>query len=578
MLQLANGKQQFLDQNGAPLAGGLVYHYAPGTTNPVATYKDSAGQSANTNPIQLDSRGQAVIWGAGTFRQVVTDAASTPIWDQLVNAPDVNAAASNLQASLAKFSGAAMIGLSNGRMLQQHLDILAFGVTDIEAPATAASVQQIIDSASGGIIRFHGAFTFDTPLLFRNNLIYEGLGVDINGDTGTRMTFTCTTDAVKIANPLNGSTSANIEIRGIWFYSDTLTVDSALLFDTASSVVSVRRCRFNSSGIGITLDQSELWDIELCSFNATTATATCIWLVNGPDKQIGSNAYFTNRIGVRSCDFNGAAGATGIRDDGGVAHTYENLSFNALGSHIIATGVNDMKIDGGEYEISSAQSIIIGLTKRKGTPGSKSTIVSINRVYLYNNVDQPVLAVVAGALGKLEFTNNALNTPAGTALSGLAVGCDEIDARGNVQSGTGSGNNLINNYIDINPAPVSWLADTTPPTIGNGVLVASYSRRGKLITERIILAFGSTTTAGVGGYKFPLQFPADPSQFSQLGAAYIFVPGVGIYTGIARVTSDGTAVQLMVTGSGQVGAASPVALGAGTEIDFQINYVTAAPI
>src|SRR5438067_931642 len=110
MLQLANGKQQFLDQNGSPLAGGLVYHYAPGTTNPVTTYKDSAGQAANPNPIQLDSRGQAVIWGTGTFRQVVTDAAGTPIWDQLVNAPDANAPANALQALLAALTGSALIG------------------------------------------------------------------------------------------------------------------------------------------------------------------------------------------------------------------------------------------------------------------------------------------------------------------------------------------------------------------------------------------------------------------------------------------------------------------------------------
>lgn len=103
MQLLANGKQQFLDQSGAPLAGGLVYHYAPGTTSPVTTYKDSAGQSANTNPIQLDSRGQAVIWGVGTFRQVVTDAVGTLIWDQTVSAPDV-------AAQIGGAGGAASVG------------------------------------------------------------------------------------------------------------------------------------------------------------------------------------------------------------------------------------------------------------------------------------------------------------------------------------------------------------------------------------------------------------------------------------------------------------------------------------
>jgi hypothetical protein len=59
---LPNGKCQFIDQNGAPLVNGSVSFYAPGTTNPLPTYQDSAGTIQNTNPIQLDSRGQAIIW------------------------------------------------------------------------------------------------------------------------------------------------------------------------------------------------------------------------------------------------------------------------------------------------------------------------------------------------------------------------------------------------------------------------------------------------------------------------------------------------------------------------------------
>ena len=44
-------KLQFLDANGAPLAGGLLYTYAAGTTTPLASYTDSTGVTANTNPV-----------------------------------------------------------------------------------------------------------------------------------------------------------------------------------------------------------------------------------------------------------------------------------------------------------------------------------------------------------------------------------------------------------------------------------------------------------------------------------------------------------------------------------------------
>jgi hypothetical protein len=84
MQLLPNAKLQFVDQNGAPLAGGSVYYYAPGTTNPLPTFQDKAGTIQNTNPVLLDSRGQAIVWGSGTYRQVVCDASGVTIWDQIV--------------------------------------------------------------------------------------------------------------------------------------------------------------------------------------------------------------------------------------------------------------------------------------------------------------------------------------------------------------------------------------------------------------------------------------------------------------------------------------------------------------
>lgn len=80
---LPTAKTQFIDQNGLPLASGTVGFYFPGTLNPKATYQDAAGTIANTNPVTLDSRGQALIWGSGVYRQIVKDASGVTIWDQV---------------------------------------------------------------------------------------------------------------------------------------------------------------------------------------------------------------------------------------------------------------------------------------------------------------------------------------------------------------------------------------------------------------------------------------------------------------------------------------------------------------
>ncbi len=78
---LPNARQQFIDINGKPLTGGYVYFYVVGTLIPKDTWQDSAQTLLNTNPVVLDSRGQAVIYGSGNYRQVLQDSRGNTIWD-----------------------------------------------------------------------------------------------------------------------------------------------------------------------------------------------------------------------------------------------------------------------------------------------------------------------------------------------------------------------------------------------------------------------------------------------------------------------------------------------------------------
>ena len=84
---IPKGKVQFLDGSGAPLAGGSVSYYTPGTTTQIATYQDQGLSVQNTNPVALDANGEALIWGFGSFRQVVQDVNGNTIWDEVVSTP-----------------------------------------------------------------------------------------------------------------------------------------------------------------------------------------------------------------------------------------------------------------------------------------------------------------------------------------------------------------------------------------------------------------------------------------------------------------------------------------------------------
>jgi hypothetical protein len=75
---------QFFDNNGIPLAGGLLYTYFAGTSTPLATYTTPTGNIANSNPIVLNSAGRPPneIWlnSIYGYKFVLTDASNNQIW------------------------------------------------------------------------------------------------------------------------------------------------------------------------------------------------------------------------------------------------------------------------------------------------------------------------------------------------------------------------------------------------------------------------------------------------------------------------------------------------------------------
>lgn len=108
---LPKGKTQFFDANGTPLASGQVSFYIPETTTQLTTYQDQALTIPNDNPVILDGSGEAIIWGYGSFRQIVQDSNGNTIWDEVVSAPPVpvygidTGAANDLTVSIDGVSG-----------------------------------------------------------------------------------------------------------------------------------------------------------------------------------------------------------------------------------------------------------------------------------------------------------------------------------------------------------------------------------------------------------------------------------------------------------------------------------------
>lgn len=73
---------RFTDENGKPLATGLVYSYEAGTSTPKATYTNDHGTTANSNPLRLDAGGMNHLWlASGAYKIIVTDGVGATIFD-----------------------------------------------------------------------------------------------------------------------------------------------------------------------------------------------------------------------------------------------------------------------------------------------------------------------------------------------------------------------------------------------------------------------------------------------------------------------------------------------------------------
>jgi len=70
---------QVIDADGNPVSGGLVYTYVAGTTTNKIAYTDEALTVPATNPIQLDSKGEATFYLSGVYKINVETAANTQV-------------------------------------------------------------------------------------------------------------------------------------------------------------------------------------------------------------------------------------------------------------------------------------------------------------------------------------------------------------------------------------------------------------------------------------------------------------------------------------------------------------------
>lgn len=211
---LPNPEVQFLDSNGAPLAGSKLCSYQAGTSTPQATYTDSSAGTPNTNPIILDSAGRASIWvNASLYKFVLrtggdgTCTTGSVVWTQ-DNVTDTTLYFTNFvktvgTSTMITYTSPATGGVSRTQF-SKNTDVTSvkdFGaVGDGSTDDTAAVTQAIADSSlttciyfPDGVYIVKAAFTSTHPVCLTGNawrLKYTASGtiaaiLTLNGGTAS---------------------------------------------------------------------------------------------------------------------------------------------------------------------------------------------------------------------------------------------------------------------------------------------------------------------------------------------------------------------------------------------------------
>lgn len=457
---LPNGKQCFTGLAGAPLVAGSINFFIPNTSTPKTTWQDAAQATQNTQPLNLDSNGCAIIYGTGSYRQQVYDGPSATgnlIWDQVTT--DTSASNAVFWAGLAggtpnviTITDSGFNG-TDGSIIQfvalstnttgVTLNPSSFGATVVQKPTSAGPVAltagdivagntvTVTYSSSGGTFQIVGPITSSsaattsvpTPQGYLTLLSVNSGGPIQSGDVTTATTVYYSPYVGNQIPVWNGSSYSILTFSEL---SLTLTASW-----TANAIYDV--CVFSNSGVA-TLVTGPAWT-NATAGNGTRGTGagtTQISRVQGlwvnTVSMTGANGANTYAIPVNQCTYVGSIFIDGTNGQVSAYRTYgQSRKFGVwnpynrvpivlqMGDGTASWTYNTATIRPANNNTANVMTVFSGLQEEQASCDVTQTITVNNNLATGSiGLGLNSTTTFAGFLGRIQSPGPATNVTAGT--------------------------------------------------------------------------------------------------------------------------------------------------------------------
>ena len=322
---------QFFDNNGVPLAGGLLYTYTAGTTTPLTTYTSNLANVPNSNPIVLNSAGRLdnEIWlTQGLSYKFVLETSTNVVigtYDNISGAND-QTALNTFITTLAGPTGSSLVGYNEGGIsavnrtvqskLQEIISVKDFGATGDGVTNDTTACQNAwnaVKALGGGVLYFPaGTYLCNIVGLGSDNVCLQGVG-----EGSIICSYTANAFAIKYDG---GFPSGALFVNDLNFKDSTAAKTKHGLYVNTGVGFSLSNVQFSGLGIGFCNNATFGFNFSSCKWTndnycsifstASTGSNTAITNVNGQTVTI-TNAFFNQHPGIllfSQCSISGKIG------------------------------------------------------------------------------------------------------------------------------------------------------------------------------------------------------------------------------------------------------------------------------